>query len=355
MSKICLITDTHAGVRNNSTVFHKYCEKYFTDFFFPELEKRDIKTIIHLGDVFDRRKDIDFRTLDVWKTFFFNKLDPYAVHIILGNHDCTFKNTNKLNSVQQLLSQYKNFKIYDSPDILSIDNLNIAMLPWVSNTETQQALDFIKASSQSCNVLFGHLDIVGFQMNGGHINKDVGFNKETFSRYDLVCSGHYHISSLSDNIHYLGSPYAQNWGDAFSKFGFYIFDTDTYQREFIENPYSLFQKVYYDDVKHSQKEIAANILSLKLQDKYVKIIIENKSNPVFYDKILGAINEMNPFDVSIVNLDVSKVSDTYQTDLTKDTLTMLKEHVDQLDFSNKEEIKQTIASLYQEALNLDFE
>jgi len=53
--KIALITDTHFGARSDSIPFDTFFEKFYTEKFFPELEERQIKTIIHLGDIFDRR------------------------------------------------------------------------------------------------------------------------------------------------------------------------------------------------------------------------------------------------------------------------------------------------------------
>ena len=37
------------------------------------------------------------------------------------------------------------------------------------------------------------------------------------------------------------------WNDAGDIRGFNIFDTETYEMEFIENPYNMFEKVYYED------------------------------------------------------------------------------------------------------------
>ena len=37
------------------------------------------------------------------------------------------------------------------------------------------------------------------------------------------------------------------WNDVDDPRGFHIFDTDTFKLEFIQNPYTMFEKVYYDD------------------------------------------------------------------------------------------------------------
>ena len=61
--KIALITDTHWGARNDSQVFMNYFKRFYEEMYFPYLEEHNIKTCIHLGDVVDRRKFINYRIL----------------------------------------------------------------------------------------------------------------------------------------------------------------------------------------------------------------------------------------------------------------------------------------------------
>ena len=58
--KYALITDTHFGVRNDSQILLEYQKKFYDEIFFPYLDKNDIKHIVHLGDLVDRRKSINF-------------------------------------------------------------------------------------------------------------------------------------------------------------------------------------------------------------------------------------------------------------------------------------------------------
>ena len=61
--KIALVNDTHFGCRNDNPNYHEYMYKFWQEQFFPYLEQNDIKTIIHLGDILDRRKYVNFKTL----------------------------------------------------------------------------------------------------------------------------------------------------------------------------------------------------------------------------------------------------------------------------------------------------
>ena len=53
--KIALLNDTHFGARNDSLIFDDFFHKFYDEVFFPYLKEHNIKTLIHLGDVVDRR------------------------------------------------------------------------------------------------------------------------------------------------------------------------------------------------------------------------------------------------------------------------------------------------------------
>ncbi len=70
--KIALLGDTHFGARNDNSAFHDYFEKFYTEVFFPYLKEHDILHIIQFGDLFDRRKYINFNTLSRARKYFFD-------------------------------------------------------------------------------------------------------------------------------------------------------------------------------------------------------------------------------------------------------------------------------------------
>ena len=87
--KIALITDTHFGARNDSLLFLDFFSKFYKNIFFPTLKERGITEVIHLGDVVDRRKFINYKTLNSMKEILFFPLKEMGgnVKIIVGNHD----------------------------------------------------------------------------------------------------------------------------------------------------------------------------------------------------------------------------------------------------------------------------
>ena len=112
--KVAIITDTHYGARKSSTLFHNYFEQFYNDVFFPTLDKEGIKTVIHMGDAFDSRKGIEFKSLTWAQRVVFDPLKERGIdmHLMVGNHDAYYKNTNSINAVDLLLREYSNVTVY---------------------------------------------------------------------------------------------------------------------------------------------------------------------------------------------------------------------------------------------------
>ena len=100
--KMVILGDTHFGMRGDSIIFHKHYEKFYDTVFFPYLKENNIDTVFQMGDLFDRRKFINFNSLFLCRKYFFNKLKENNItfYSILGNHDITYRNTLEINSSQ---------------------------------------------------------------------------------------------------------------------------------------------------------------------------------------------------------------------------------------------------------------
>ena len=53
---VAIICDTHYGARGDSTLLLNNQKKFFDGVFFPTLKSKGVGTILHLGDLVDRRK-----------------------------------------------------------------------------------------------------------------------------------------------------------------------------------------------------------------------------------------------------------------------------------------------------------
>jgi len=351
--KIALITDTHWGVRNDSKVFYEYFEKFYNNTFFPELEKRDIKTVIHLGDIVDRRKFINYVTLRKMKDIFIDRCvkDKLDLHVIVGNHDVPFKDTNEYNSMNELFDK-EDITYYSEPKTVQFDGTDILMMPWINKENYDHALKTM--DDTPAQIMFGHLEIAGMLMMVGQANPH-GMKKSQFKKFDQVLSGHFHHKNSSDNITYLGCPYEMTWADYNDPKGFHIYDTDTRELEFVENPYRMFKKIYYTDDGKTMDEIMDFPFD-SYKDVYIKVIKGSIDNPYWFDMFMDKLYKIDPVHIQIVddhlNLDVEDSDDLINE--AEDTMTIMSKYIDNLpDDIPKTNLNNLMRELYNEAVHMD--
>ena len=346
--KIALLNDTHFGCRNDSPAFIEYQNKFYNDVFFPYLEEHNIKTLIHLGDVVDRRKFINHNTAHNFKKVFWNKLEDYDIdtHILIGNHDTYFKNTNDVNALQNL-NINKGAKIYTRPVDVNFDGLDILFLPWICDDNHS---DSIYAIDNSTSVIaMGHLEIKGFEMHKGHFNEQ-GLEKSQFTKFEKVISGHFHKKSDDGRIYYLGTQYEITWSDYKCPKGFHIFDTQTRELERVPNPYRMYKKFYYNDKDedYTNKDLST------FNNSYVKIFVSNKTDEDMYNNLIEKFyNTINVYDLQIIE-DPIDVASTVRSDILEqgeDTLTFLGNYIEQAETGDldKTKLKDFARDLYGEA------
>jgi Straboviridae/Ackermannviridae/Kyanoviridae exonuclease subunit 1 len=352
--KIAVITDQHIGARNDSTVFNDYFFKFYNDIFFPTIKRLKINTIINLGDVMDRRKYINYNILSRFRREFMERLGfmNLTMHVTVGNHCDYFKNTNNLNSVNELFGHLEHVHIHIDPVEQNFDGLKILLLPWITPENSEQSLKMIAESDAT--VAMGHLQILGFEMYKGQPAHE-GLDPKLFKKFDLVTSGHFHHKSNNENIFYLGSPYQMTFNDYGDKRGFHIFDTNTLELEFIQNPYDMFHKIYYDDKGKSMSEVLNSYRLSNYKDTYVKLIVTNKTNPYYFEQFIDRLYKENPADISVIeDFTVEELEEGESEIESEDTLTVLSNYVDSIDYGgDKNKVKDILRNLYIEANSMD--
>ena len=350
--KVAIINDTHAGIRNSSDVFLDNAEKFYTDVFFPYLLEHNIRRIIHLGDVFDNRKFINFRALNRYRKSFLTKLREHGIHmdVIPGNHDTFYKNSNELNSLKELLGHYMGeITIHMEPTVLNLDGFNLALLPWICQENEARSMEFINTCK--ADWLGGHLELQGFDVLRG-VQSHHGLNHKVFSRFEKVISGHFHVGSQQDNVHYLGTQMEFFWSDAGDEKGFHVLDTATRELEKIVNPHTLFERIVYDDTKFDYNMHDTSYLDGKL----VKVVVINKSDLFTFDRFIDRIQSQKIHDLKIAENFNEFMGENVEDEAVsvEDTAEMLDDYVDAVDTDlDKDKLKLNMRNLLTEAQALE--
>lgn len=352
--KIALVTDQHFGCRGDSLVFDSFFREFYESTFFPTLKERGITKVVDLGDTFDRRKFINFKILDSCKAYYFDKLAENGLEewCIVGNHCTFYRNTNKINSPDLVLAGYPNIHVVSGPQEIEFDGTPILFVPWICDDNYNATMALLKSSR--AQILFGHLEINGFEMYRGQPNVHGGMDPNVFNRFDIVYSGHFHHRSTKGNITYLGNPYEITWADYDDQRGFHIFDTETRELEFIPNPHRMFFKIIYND----QNKLInwSNIDTSIYAGKFVKVVVERKTDIAKFDKFIDRLYNVSPTELKIIE-NISEYDDTLvdqdKVDV-EDTVTMLDHYVDALETDlDKTRIKGYLRGLYNEAQALE--
>jgi predicted phosphodiesterase len=338
--KVALICDTHFGVRNDSRRFLDYFTRFYREVFFPYLEEHDINQVVHLGDLVDRRKFINYNTARVMREEFLERL-PYTM-IMCGNHDVTYRDTNQLNALRELIED-PDIVVFQDPDEWQIDGVPVLVLPWINRENGEEAYRLIRESK--ADVVFGHLELKGFEHDRGSVMEH-GMDPGLFSRFDQVFSGHYHHKSSIKNVHYLGAPYEITWMDHDDPRGFHVWDTETRELEFVQNPLTMHQKLKYsDDLPLVDPE--------EMRDKIVKLIVKSREDSLRLDKhvrdLEGVGCEVQVVDAHL-NMDV--LDELAEVEGVGDTLDVLNRYVEGLpDDVDKGALGGLLREVYKEAVD----
>jgi len=355
--KLALINDTHAGARGDNAHINDFFFKFWDNIFFPALEHHKVDRVIHLGDVVDRRKFINFAIWNTWKTKFFDRLmlDGMPIDLLTGNHDCYYRNTNEVNALDELIGMYPNVRIFRESQDMQYGSLLVALVPWINTGNFETSMQYLK--STTAPVILGHLEISGFEMDRGNVCH-TGLNKANFDRFDMVLSGHFHHKSNDGVIFYLGNQYEITWADYNDPRGFHILDTETRELTFVENPYKLFHRIVYDDSVQTF-ELWKQHNFQRYQNAYVKVVVVRKQNPYLFDCVMDTLYKINPIDVTVVEDYTDAQGDEASNNVVnqaEDTVTIMRKCVDGMTLPSTisaDKLKSILQELYVEAVNTE--
>lgn len=264
-----MITDTHFGVRNNSTEWLDIMKEYFYDFFIPLLkrEKKEGDFLIHLGDVFDSRHSLNLLVMNDGMSIFEEISKIMPVVIILGNHDIYRKNSNEVNSVK-ILKWVPNITVLEEPCVIKASGKKLLMMPWRAGHEEE--LECIK--SNPADFMFCHTEMQGLQFNKS-TTIESGLDSKEMKAFRKVYAGHIHYAQKKGNFRMLGCPYPMTRSDINNEKGVWCLDLETEEEHYYPNTLSpKFIRIIFEKVLEMEEDEARDFF----KNNFVDILVDPK-------------------------------------------------------------------------------
>lgn len=348
--QIALLSDTHFGCRNDSQQFLDHFLDFIEFQFIPECEKRGVTTILHLGDLMDRRKFVNFQTLNQVRERFIEKLEEKGItmYCLVGNHDTYYKNTNNINSLTELFGErYECFQVIEKPTTLVLDGIVFDLIPWINKENRAECEEHLYRSE--ADIVCGHFELQGYEVFRG-VKFEGGMTDNLLQKFDKVWTGHFHMRHKKNNVRYLGTPYQITFSDLHEKKGFYFYDTQTEQLESVENPERIFLHIDYWDGYH-EKDLST------FENKYVKLFVQEKTNQIKFDKFVDALYDAKVGSLTIVEVETTTDTEAEEelADMSLDTMSMIIKEAEDI-YAGIEEVniyrlKTLIQEIYMESIS----
>lgn len=341
--KSLIIADTHYGVRQDKAEFYDYQKKFFHKVLFPFIDKYQIKRLIHLGDLVDNRKSMNYLTKKRMQDDFLNPLKDMDLEIewVVGNHDAHFKDTLAINAIEEFASSGR---IHAGFSTVDIDGHSCDFVPWICRSNADDISERIAASASP--FCFGHFELKGFQDNSGGYTT-YGMDRGILKRYDKVFSGHFHKRSQQDNIRYVGATFEYTWADYGDYRGFCTFDPDAPKPiNFYRNPFNIFSVLDYSN----GLGMDLSVLKSKVQQTYCRLIVKEKDSEAKLKDAIKLIEDVGVLDLTVFDETAKVALVGGDTDQSEDMVRDMYNYIDQFEIPSPDKVKKKFTEIYTEAL-----
>ena len=165
--------------------------------------------IIFMGDWFETRSAINIHTLHLahQAMTILNDLN-LPIFMIVGNHDCYFRNSRNVHSLVQY-SEFSNVTVIDNiTHEPSIGDGGTLLVPYAFGDEYEQMKNYLHLKTW-----FGHFEFQGFVITGQNHTMTSGPRPADYIG-PAIFSGHFHKRQTIGNITYIGNTFPMDYSDA---------------------------------------------------------------------------------------------------------------------------------------------
>ena len=218
-------TDGHEKCFADPTIpLQRWRVQQFYEWLRGAYHQHQCQGIWDLGDTLDDRSSVPLPTLHVIHEEL-KQLPKSDMSIkLVGNHE-QFLKSPQIHSGGQFDIR---FNVVDTCAIHIVDGTPVVCVAFHDKADEQTAIQWLKGAMEDNPgaIVLAHAQIVGSSMPSGA--SSVGWSKTIFNGASLVLLGHVHRpQSLADTIHYIGSPFQQDFGEADEAKRVALIDTKT--------------------------------------------------------------------------------------------------------------------------------
>jgi DNA repair exonuclease SbcCD nuclease subunit len=187
-----------------------------------ELNEKKPEYLIIGGDTFHTKNIVYASMLTLFESFLKEVTKNHKVICLVGNHDWGIQ--YEVHSLQTL--RMDNLIVVDR--FYKLEN-NVGFISYCREKERFES--FMNEISD-CKILFGHLDLNGFELGSGWEETDAFCGAERFETFKKVFSGHFHKAqevtlSSGAEIIYVGSSYTTDFSESDQEKRFLLIDLDS--------------------------------------------------------------------------------------------------------------------------------
>jgi DNA repair exonuclease SbcCD ATPase subunit/DNA repair exonuclease SbcCD nuclease subunit len=205
------------------------------DFLVEYCEKNNLDFIAIVGDLKHQYNPVDYRVIQWWERAISSaKRRKLQVIVLLGNHDRIGLYDDSVNWLSTLRNA--GATVADKPCVLDMGKGHLAMLPYTTSVKQLRKRAAELAGSRTWNnrldILLFHNDIKNCTYNqlGQKSEARLRFSELHPEKYLVVLGGHIHLpQQLGKNGHYIGSPFAMDWGEANQRKRFVVVKDGKYE------------------------------------------------------------------------------------------------------------------------------
>jgi hypothetical protein len=215
--KIFLIGDVHHKI----TQFQLGCN--FLEWVNHKISELKPDIVVNVGDHFDNHSILRSEIMTEYRKHVDHVLrEKIAYFHIVGNHELYKPKDKKYHALQCMKGLHPDYQIIDVDEGFD----NVSLIPFYP--------DYSLFPKKLKDVCITHNQFLGADF--GYKKADDGIDSKTIDTH-VILSGHVHMRHEFGKVVYVGTPYSKGLDDIDQTKGVTVFDTETYQRTFIETPF----------------------------------------------------------------------------------------------------------------------